>query len=138
MAVKKLDVEVRLAGETYWLKPTWEACRIIAERVQDPVQMIFRLETTRTLPTFAQMVRIVHIALSCSYPDLEMTENEVGQAMFEAGYSNYHTVVGEYLGLLTTGGVAPEEPAEGSRQQRRAAARRSAKKGEESASGREA
>lgn len=117
--MEKRDVTLRLGGEEYVLKPTFQALADISARVGDPMGMIMRAQTLGQPPAFPQMIKVFHLGLKAS--GYRLTEEELGEMLFEEGYSEFYEQFGEYLGLLTNGGRAMEE--EGNRAQRRAGKR---------------
>src|SRR5690625_803527 len=114
--MEKRDVTIKLGGEEYTLVPSFKALADISARVGDPMHIILRSQTMGQPPAFPQMVKIFHLGLRASGYDL--SEEEVGEMLFEGGYGEHYESFGEFLGLLTNGGRAMEE--EGNRAQRRA------------------
>lgn len=114
--MEKRDVTIKLAGEEYTLVPSFKALADISTKVGDPTHIILRSQTMNQPPAFPQMVKVVYLALKAS--GYSLSEEDVGEAMFEGGYGEFYEPFGEFLGLLTSGGRAMEE--EGNRAERRA------------------
>lgn len=117
--MEKRDVTLKLGGEEYTLTPSFRALADISAKVGDPTHIILRSQTMGQPPSFTQMLKVLHLGLKAS--GYSLTEEEVGELLFEGGYAEYYEPFGEFLGLLTNGGRAMEE--EGNRAQRRAGKR---------------
>jgi len=117
--MEKSDVTIKLGGEEYTLVPSFKALADISAKVGDPTHIILRSQTMGQPPSFTQMLKVLHLGLKAS--GYSLTEEEVGELLFEGGYAEYYEPFGEFLGLLTNGGRAMEE--EGNRAQRRAGKR---------------
>ena len=117
--MEKRDVTIKLGGEEYTLTPSFRALADISAKVGDPTHIILRSQTMGQPPSFTQMLKVLHLGLKAS--GYSLTEEEVGELLFEGGYAEYYEPFGEFLGLLTNGGRAMEE--EGNRAQRRAGKR---------------
>lgn len=117
--MEKRDVTIKLGGEEYTLVPSFKALADISAKVGDPTHIILRSQTMGQPPSFTQMLKVLHLGLKAS--GYSLTEEEVGEMLFEGGYAEYYEPFGEFLGLLTNGGRAMEE--EGNRARRRAGKR---------------
>lgn len=114
--MEKRDVTIKLGGEEYTLVPSFKALADISAKVGDPTHIILRSQTMGQPPSFTQMLKVLHLGLKAS--GYGLTEEELGEMLFEGGYGEFYEPFGEFLGLLTNGGRAMEE--EGNRAQRRA------------------
>lgn len=99
-------VAVKINGSEWRMPVSYRASKEIAERVGDPLTMAMNARNGEIQWTSEDIVRVIYIG--CSQAGCSLTQDQIGEAMFDHGLQNYLGPMAEYIGALVQGG--PERP----------------------------
>lgn len=105
--------EVTIAGTVYDMPVTMAAAMKVVETVGDPLEMARAMASEKML-TLSQVIGIVAAGVRCAGANL--STEQIGEHIIEAGAMNYLTVASQYLLAMVSG--SPEKPVRDSKKKR--------------------
>lgn len=96
-------VKVTLNGTDWNMPVSFAVSKEIAEQIGDPLKLAIESHRTGTVPfSSGQVVKTISIGVRAA--GCGLSEDAIGEAIFEVGLVEYLQVASEYIGAMVSGG----------------------------------
>lgn len=96
-------IEAVINGTAYHMPASYKASKEIAEAVGDPLKLALAANANRGSVEMSISDIVNIIAIGCKHAGCSLPTDSIGEAVVEAGVTNYIKIVGDYLLAICTG-----------------------------------